>query len=121
LIVGTGIDLVEMERIRPLVHNQKFIDRILTPEERKAFYKMTNLRRQTEYLAGRFAAKEAFSKALGSGIGSRLSWQDISVLNQSLGQPILVYPFDKPHKVHLSITHTKNYAAAFVIIEGLSG
>ncbi|MGV3487473.1 MAG: holo-ACP synthase [Tuberibacillus sp.] len=121
MISGTGIDLVELERIRPLIHNQKFIARILSPLEREAFAQLSHPRRQEEYLAGRFAAKEAYAKALGTGIGAQLSWQDISVINNNAGQPILTHKNKPTQRVHLSITHTKKYAAAFVIIEGLSG
>jgi len=120
MIIGIGIDLVEMERIRSLIQNQKFIERILSPAEREVYEKLSLARRQ-EFLAGRFAAKEAYAKALGTGIGAELSWKDITVINNEKGKPVLSDTKDRLNKVHISITHTKDYAAAYVVIEGLSG
>ena len=69
MISGIGIDIVELSRIRRIyLRQQKFVDRILTVNEKEIFYNLTE-DRKTEYLAGRFAAKEAFSKAIGTGLG----------------------------------------------------
>ena len=121
MIIGTGMDLVEINRISQQIHNKKFIERILTPAEQETLEGFKNQRRQEEFLAGRFAAKEAYAKARGTGIGTNLSWQDITILNDESGRPTIQEKKDYKHHVHLSITHTKEYAAAFVIIEGLSG
>ena len=72
--------------------------------------------RQIEFLAGRFAAKEAFSKARGTGIGKDCSFQDIEILREPSGKPSLYF---KGNQVNgfVSITHTKEYAAAQVILQ----
>lgn len=115
MIQGIGMDIVEINRIKKLIERQpKFIKRILTEKERCVFNSRSG-RRQYEYAAGRFAAKEAFAKALGSGIGERLSFQDIETAADDQGKPYIRAPFSSG--VHLSITHSKEYAAAQVVIE----
>jgi holo-[acyl-carrier protein] synthase len=121
VIIGTGMDLIEIARVREHLHHKKVIERILTEPEQDVFNNISHPRRKEEFLAGRFAVKEAYAKARGTGIGSDLSWQDIVVLNDEFGKPVLKSLKDKENTVHLSITHTKEYAAAFVIIESLSG
>ena len=115
MIKGIGIDITELHRIKKLVHRKPaFLDRILTVKEKET-YKGLSAQRQIEFLAGRFAAKEAFSKAYGTGIGSKLSFLDIEIEKEPSGKPIIVRP--KSTGVHLSITHSKEYAFAQVIIE----
>jgi holo-[acyl-carrier protein] synthase len=67
-----------------------------------------------EFLAGRFAAKEAFSKAMGTGIGKDLSFLDIEIAVDPLGKPVIVKP---DVNAHLSISHSRDYAVAQVVIE----
>ncbi len=118
MIIGTGIDIVEIERIKKIFQRQKrFVDRVLTNTEKEKFFRLSESR-QIEFLAGRFAVKEAYSKAVGTGIGENLSFLDIEVLSDENGKPVLTKPLD--HKTHLSITHSKEYAVAQVIIESLS-
>ncbi|CEG25359.1 holo-ACP synthase [Bacillus sp. B-jedd] len=115
MIIGIGLDLIEIDRVRELLKRQeRFPDRILTKEEREV-YESLPANRRVEFLAGRFAAKEAYAKAKGTGIGEHLSFQDIEIAKDSLGKPF----FKKPDgsRAHLSITHTKQYAAAQVVIE----
>jgi len=115
MIVGIGIDLVEMQRIKEMIEKQpKFLDRILTENEMTVFHSLSK-KRQVEFLAGRFAAKEACSKAFGTGIGKEISFQDIEILNDEKGKPIL--KVDLPYIAHISITHTEHYAAAQVVFE----
>ncbi|WP_059171511.1 holo-ACP synthase [Bacillus sp. FJAT-27445] len=115
MIRGIGIDLIEIGRIRELMERQtKFPDRILTEREKEEFSKLP-AKRRAEYLAGRFAAKEAYAKAIGTGIGASLSFLDIEVGKDPLGKPFFLLPSSR--KAHLSITHTKQYAAAYVVIE----
>ena len=117
MIKGIGLDLVELVRIREsLVKDERLVIRILTYNEQKAFNKLQSTKRRVEYLAGRFAAKEAFSKAVGSGIGG-LSFQDIEVLSNEEGAPMLSVKGYESFQLFLSITHTNQYAAAQVIIE----
>lgn len=114
MIKGIGIDIIELSRIEELINRQKkFVDRILTQNEKCRFDELPE-RRKVEFLAGRFAAKEAFAKAVGTGIGKDLSFLDIEIASNSLGKPCIV----KPHaKAHLSISHSRDYGVAQVIIE----
>ncbi|HLU22909.1 holo-ACP synthase [Lederbergia graminis] len=115
MIIGIGLDIVEIERIDKLRLAQKrFPARILTDAELD-HYESLNEKRKAEFLAGRFAAKEAYSKARGVGIGRVLSFQDIEVSADANGKPLIVKP--DFHRSHLSITHSDKYAAAQVIIE----
>ncbi|PKG23685.1 holo-ACP synthase [Niallia nealsonii] len=115
MISGIGIDIIELDRIKELIkRKQEFAERILTEKE-LINYKKLKGNRQIEYLAGRFAAKEAFSKAMGTGIGKNLSFQDIEVDKDAQGKPYIVKPVASG--VHISITHSRKYACAQVIIE----
>jgi len=86
-IVGHGIDLVETARLRRLAqdHGQHFLDRCFTPAEQA--YCAANRKRYFEHLAGRFAAKEAVLKALGTGWRAGIAWTDVEVINSHGGQP----------------------------------
>lgn len=115
MIKGIGLDVTEIERIKDAhMLTTKFKNRILTVRELERF---TNLKeaRQLEFLAGRFAAKEAFAKALGTGIGKHCSFQDIEVISNSVGKPVLYFKGQEVNG-HVSITHTKQFAAAQVIL-----
>ncbi len=115
MITGIGIDIVELKRIGKIIARQpRFSERILTPFEKER-YEMLEGKRKVEYLAGRFAAKEAFSKAIGSGIGKNLSFHDIEVVSDEKGKPIIQKPFSEG--VHLSISHSEEYAVAQIVIE----
>lgn len=115
MIKGIGIDIVEIERIKEKYRrNERLKERILTNKEQELFNTLPE-RRKMEFLAGRFAAKEAFSKAYGTGIGKELSFQDIEIVTDEKGKPSFSKPFNT--RAHLSITHSEHYAAAQVIIE----
>jgi holo-[acyl-carrier protein] synthase len=119
MIIGIGIDIVELERIEQLMmKNEKFIDRILTEEEKAIFSKLSP-KRKVEFVAGRFAAKEAYAKAIGTGIGKNVSFHDIQIMNDDNGKPIAVSNV-KDCRIHVSISHSRDYAIAQVIIESLS-
>ena len=115
MIYGIGLDLIELERVRLTLERQpRMLKRVLTERER-ARYEMLKDTRQLEYIAGRFAAKEAFVKAFGTGIGREVSWLDLEVLNETSGRPVMTGPFDGV--IHVSITHSDHYAAAQVLLE----
>jgi len=115
MIIGTGVDIIEIGRIRKLIESQpRFPDRVLTEKE-KTIYITYNERRRVEFLAGRWAAKEAFSKAKGTGIGKELSFLDIEIEADQHGRPTVMKPMKDG--VHLSISHSEQYAIAQVIIE----
>lgn len=88
-IVGHGIDIVETARIQRMAkeHGQKFLDRCFTPAEQQ--YCSRNEKRHHEHLAGRFAAKEAILKVLGTGWSGGISWTDIEILPTPSGQPVV--------------------------------
>lgn len=115
-IYGIGIDQVEIERIAEAVENQpRFSERILTIKENEIYETYRSKRRRAEFLAGRFAVKEAFSKAIGTGIGKNLSFQDVECLKNEKGSPyISSSPFQG--QVYVSITHTAELATAMVLL-----
>ena len=115
MIVGHGIDIEELASIQNAVEKREgFAQRVLTDKEMERFTSLKG-RRQVEYLAGRWSAKEAFSKAIGTGIG-KLGFQDLEVLNNERGAPYFSKsPFSG--KVWLSISHTDQFVTASVILE----
>ena len=116
MIAGIGIDLVELDRIDSLVKRQPdFVNRILTTKEISRYETLSN-HRQIEFLAGRFSAKEAFAKAMGTGIGETVSFLDIEVLPDEKNKPIMQSALFNGF-IHVSISHSKAYAIAQVILE----
>lgn len=126
MILGTGIDIVEIARIRKLLDatvGSRFLQRVLTEEERRLAH--GNERRIAEFTAGRFAAKEAVVKALGCGIGQEVGFQDISILPDAWGKPECALSGDAlqrlrwKHEIrlHLSISHSEQFAVANAIVE----
>lgn len=115
MIVGIGLDIADISRIEKAhIRQNTFAKRVLTEKEWDCFMGFHG-KRQIEYLAGRFAAKEAFSKALGTGIG-KVGFQDIEILNSSNGKPeITKSPFNGT--CFISLTHTDTIVAAQVILE----
>jgi holo-[acyl-carrier protein] synthase len=128
MIYGVGMDMLEISRMKKIMKGkaaQRFLERILTLSERDLA--ATRKGRLSEFIAGRFAAKEAVVKALGCGIGQNVGFQDIEVLPDAFGKPLctitsialerLGLPLDSTMRIHLSITHSESMAAAYVIIE----
>lgn len=127
MIVGIGIDLVDIARVNKIIEGaagERFAARVLTPEERELAAKRQG--RLAEFIAGRFAAKEAVSKALGCGIGKQVSLQHIQVLPDERGKPICTVDNEALQRleldpdstvIHLSITHTDSTAMAYVVVE----
>ncbi|MNI33541.1 Holo-[acyl-carrier-protein] synthase [compost metagenome] len=129
MIVGVGIDLVEIERMRKTLGQptgSRFLERILTPKEQELAQQKKG--RLAEYAAGRFAAKEAIVKALGCGIGKQVGFQDVEVCPDELGKPHCVIKKEaleragvhEEVRIHLSITHTESLASAYAIVERLN-
>jgi len=125
MILGTGIDIIEVARIAASYEKfgDEFVNRILLPAE--VAYCLSH-RRPAPFLAVRFAAKEAISKAFGTGIGAELSWHDMEICRKESGEPYVVLHGDGgkllasrgAKKVHLTLSHTENYATAMAILEG---
>lgn len=118
-IVGTGVDLVEVPRFRKSVRRwgKSFLNRIFTSEE-LAYCSARKLKSQ--HLAARFAAKEAVVKALGAPKGLGLEWHDLEVTSTPTGQPKMAFHRTmsrwKNLQVHLSLTHTRQYAIATALV-----
>lgn len=115
MIFGIGLDVVELYRMEKIIAEKSpFIQRVLTPKEQMVFSNLSP-RRQVEFLGGRFACKEAFSKAYGTGIG-KVTFQDIEILNLENGQPVVTKsPFSG--KVFVTISHSQTTAIAQIILE----
>ncbi|OYY99197.1 MAG: holo-ACP synthase [Methylophilales bacterium 16-45-7] len=124
MIYGIGTDIVEVERIESSLSQfgDAFAKRILDEQEMVS-YQASNIK--PRFLAKRFAAKEAFSKALGTGIRGVVSFQNIAVSHDELGKPILVLAQELMYflhekqiaHMHVTISDEKNLAAAFVVLE----
>lgn len=116
MITGIGLDIIEIERVAKInERGDAFRKKVLTAKE-CAIYDTLKPARQLEFLAGRFSAKEAFSKALGTGLGKDCALHDIEILKAPNGQPLLYFKGEKVPGF-VSITHSKAYAAAQVILE----
>jgi holo-[acyl-carrier protein] synthase len=122
VIIGVGIDIVEIRRIENAVErNHNFIDKLFNKEEVE-YLKSRDFR--PEYVAGRFAAKEAVSKALGTGFRG-FSFKDIVVDRTTLGKPVVILKGKAKmiaqkygdYKIHLSISHGEDNAIAYAVLE----
>jgi len=122
-IIGHGIDIVETQRIADLVgeHGHRFLDRCFTAGEQA--YSAANSKRYVEHLAGRFAAKEAVLKVLGTGWSGGIMWTDIDIIRQPSGQPKVVLSGESLRVAdklgirvwHISISHVSTHAMASAI------
>ena len=124
-IIGIGVDIIQNNRIKNLLKNNKFLGRIYSERELKLSKQNKN---KVAYFAKRFAAKEAFSKALGTGFRSGLEFKDIEIVNDEAGKPqyvknkkiikIVKNKFKiKNFNSFLSISDEKDYSTAFTIIQ----
>jgi len=121
-IIAHGIDLVDFGRIEKMLekHPRRFLDRVFTPTEQTD---ADNTKNRIEKLAGRFAAKEAVMKLIGTGWRDGIAWTDIEVVNNPLGQPIVTVTGKVKEladqkgveQITLSITHTSNFAIASAV------
>jgi holo-[acyl-carrier protein] synthase len=123
MIKGTGIDIIDIPRIKKkTTEDPRFIEKLFT--ETEITYCEAKFRKEIHY-AARFAAKEAFFKAMGTGWRDGMKWTDISIENDDLGKPEIklqgktLENFKEKNfeNIHLSISHTREYAVALVIIE----
>jgi len=124
LIVGIGTDVVSIERIAGVLerHGERFVNRVLTPDERVRF---NRTKAKASHLAKRWAAKEAFSKAIGTGIHYPFTWQSITVGRDAKGKPLVIPNGEmKAHlealgvtRAHVSLTDDAGVAVAFVVLE----
>jgi len=130
MIVGVGLDVVELDRIERIMRQPfgaRFAHKVLTPRERERLAALPP-RRALEFIAGRFAAKEAVVKAFGCGIGAAAGFQDIEIVPDESGRPTcrlseacwrrLGRRGDR-HAVHVAITHERKLAASTAVVECL--
>jgi holo-[acyl-carrier protein] synthase len=125
MIVGIGTDVVSIARIQGVLdrHGERFVNRVLTPDERARYAKTKG---KASHLAKRWAAKEAFAKAIGTGIHPPFTWQSITVGRDSRGKPLVIpSPEMAAHlekmgvvSSHVSLTDDAGVAVAFVVLEG---
>lgn len=114
MIKGIGVDIVELKRMKEIIEKRPaFIERVLTPAEYRLFQGLKG-KRQVEFLGGRFACKEAYGKAVGTGIGP-VSLQEIEILNLPSGQPVITVA-NSTDQILVSISHTDSMAIGQVVI-----
>lgn len=124
MIFGTGLDIIEIERIKTSIgrFSGKFEERIFTAEEIAYCRARSN---PFPHFAGRFAAKEAVMKSLGTGMAEGIRWKDMEVMNLDSGKPELkltgkgkdLADSKNVKHIHISISHDRNYAIAHAIAE----
>ncbi len=124
MIHGTGVDIIEISRIKKSMDRYagKFEEKIFTPQEIEYCRSQAN---PSKHFAGRFAAKEAVLKSLGTGLAQGISWKDMEILNQESGAPVLQITgagkkiFDSLNlkNIHISISHDNLYAIAQAVAE----
>jgi len=126
-VLGIGVDIIENKRIKKSIKNSKFKKRIYSTKELK---QSTMSKNKVNYLSKRFAAKEAFAKALGTGFRKNLNYKDIEVINDKMGKPyyskskkitkLVQKNFNvKKFNCFLSISDEKDYSTAFTIIQSI--
>ncbi|EHK2328034.1 holo-ACP synthase [Clostridium perfringens] len=127
MIIGIGVDIIEIERVRQAIQNNKnFLSKLFTEKEIDYFISRNM---NSEVIAGNFAAKEAVSKALGTGIRG-FSFKDIEILRNELGKPEVILHSgaklignklignNNSLRIHLSISHNNSSAIAYSVLEG---
>jgi holo-[acyl-carrier protein] synthase len=118
---GLGSDIIEISRMRTSIdrHGLHFLDRLFSKKEQDYCYKFQD---PSPHFAGKFAAKEAIAKALGTGFGADLAWHDLEILNDERGKPAVFFSekalirFQNP-KILISVTHCTSYAVAVALWE----
>lgn len=114
MVIGIGIDIIDVERVRKLGEkNPRFLEKVFTPKEISYCLEKRN---KYQHFAARFAAKEAFFKAL----GRRVGWKEVELLNNPSGKPQLEIKSKQRlsvEKAHVSISHLQDYAVAAVVLE----
>ncbi len=126
-ILGIGVDIIENNRIKKSIQNNKFKTRVYSSNELKL---SKNVKNKVAYFSKRFAAKEAFSKALGTGLSENLNFKDIEIVSDKKGKPKyaknkkIIKIVQKKYKIKkfnsfLSISDEKDYSTAFAIIQSV--
>jgi len=124
-ILGIGVDIVSNLRIKKSIKNNSFVNRVFSKSE---VYQSKKTKNKSNYFSKRFAAKEAFMKALGTGFRFNANFKDISVINNKEGKPELKITYNikkllinrlkvKKFNLFISLSDEKNYSIAFVVIQ----
>ena len=124
-IIGVGTDIVKNNRIKKLIKNQKFINRVFTTSEIKVSKK---IKQKVLFFSKRFAAKEAFVKSLGTGFSHNINFKDINISNKKSGKPFIILSNNlkiilkkklrlKKVKIFLSLSDEREYSVAYVITQ----
>jgi holo-[acyl-carrier protein] synthase len=124
MILGTGIDIIEVARVKASHERfgERFLKRLLHPDE--IAYCLSH-KNPAPFIAARFAAKEAISKAFGTGIGAALGWQDMEIRRKKSGEPFVIlhgkgeklFASRRAKQLLISLSHTEYYAAVTAILE----
>ena len=124
MILGIGTDIIEVDRIQASHERfgERFLNRILHPNE---ISYCLSYKAPAPFLAARFSAKEAISKAFGTGIGAQLGWRDMEIGRKDTGEPFVILrevgqkllQARGGRKVWITLSHTENYAAAVAVLE----
>jgi holo-[acyl-carrier protein] synthase len=128
MIYGIGTDICDIRRIEAVLsrRGERFVERVLGPEEQRVFAERRSRaeRRAISFLATRFSAKEAFSKAIGLGMRMPMTWRDCEILNARSGKPEIRLHGElaqwfraRALLAHVSVTDETDYATAFVVVE----
>lgn len=122
MIFGTGIDIIEVDRVEKQIANNGFREKIFT--EREIEY-CESKKNNAQHYAARFAAKEAFFKAIGTGWRNGMAFNEIEILNNELGKPeVILHGKTKEfsekqliNNIHVSLSHIKNFVNAIIVLE----
>jgi holo-[acyl-carrier protein] synthase len=124
MILGVGIDIIEVARVQASHKRfgERFLNRLLLPDE--ITYCLSH-KNPAPFIAARFAAKEAISKAFGAGIGAQLGWRDMEIGRKESGEPFVIlhgkgkklFKSRRAKRLLVSLSHTANYAAATAVLE----
>jgi holo-[acyl-carrier protein] synthase len=110
---SVGIDIVELEEIKEKL-SDKFVQRVLSVREQEKYHSIKNTERRLQYLAGRFAVKEAYTKVYNR-FETPLNFTDVEVFNDANGAPYIETEYHPEDTLHVSISHSRNYVVAIVI------
>ena len=124
MILGTGIDIIEVARVQASHERfgERFLNRLLLPAE--IAYCLSH-KVPGPFIAARFSAKEAISKAFGTGIGAQLGWQDMEIRRKESGEPYVVlhgkglklFRSRRAKRLHITLSHTAHYATTAAVLE----
>ncbi|MBM4174658.1 MAG: holo-[acyl-carrier-protein] synthase [Ignavibacteria bacterium] len=116
MVIGVGVDIIEVQRVSEIIerYGERFYNKVFTDEEVKY---CNSKAKPSQHFAARFAAKEAFSKAIGTGLGKEFILREIEIVRDAKGKPSIRTKRKIKEKIMLSISHSDNYVVAVCVIE----